>query len=572
MRSQFYPLFISFLILSLYYPSIFSENLSIDDYGMISGLINKDRLNIQQLFFPSSGLYYYRPLLILSFWSDYFFFGSQPVIAHFINILLHLVNTLLLFKLLQHMVSEKESPWPLLLAIFFGIHPLVTEPVNWISGRTDILAGLFVLLSFLLFTRKGPNLFTNNLLAAFCYLCGLWSKEVAIGLLPIVFWMSFRDHQIIQASWASVVGRLLPFVIVTLVYFLMRTGGVCLDSGVYTALHGGHGAELFTLTSKTQSLIKAIGFYSHKVLWPFPLNFAIIDINRPLAWLFGIVALVGLAVVVFRYTLRSFSLGLIWFFSFLAPALPVAVNRMAWTPLAERYLYLPLMGLCLLLVYGLAASPRKRRTQVILLMGFILFPWGIATAQRNLVWQKNLTLWQDVVKKSPNCTGGHNELALALMREGRKEEAKKHLQIAALLAKKGKDSDRVLGNLALQEKNIEQKVQALEKILSNSTATENKVPILSQMVRVINNELAHGQMDQEMELIWLEKLLKCHQQLAVLAPNPYHLYRIGQLQLALGNTAAALDAFSQTCRNSHDYYTQPACTLAKRLEQAQLKE
>lgn len=534
---------------------------------MIQAYLNADSLSLRNLFCPSSSLYYYRPLLGLSFYADHLLFDNHVEIAHLVNILIHLANALLLYALLRSVTASREYEWPLLVAIFFGIHPLVTEPVNWISGRTDLLAGFFVLLSSLLFLGNSEKKNMWDYLAAFCFLCGLWSKEVAIGLLPVVIFVALQERDFsLRWQWRGITLRVLPFLGATLLYGVMRTGGrIAQDIGVMTAVQGGHGAEYFPLIDKLFSLIKAIGFYAQKILWPFPLNFAIVDINRPVACAAGIVVIAGFIGALLFFRRRKFLPGLVWIACFLAPALPVAVNRMAWTPLAERYLYLPLMGLCLLLVLFLTRMSRK--TVACAVMGVILFGWGIATAQRNIVWQKNITLWQDVVEKSPDFAPGHNDYALALMREGKKDEAQWHLARAESLVA-DKEKSRVHMNRAvLQEAPLDQKIAQLEAVLTGEHESQFRGTALKKMIQLINNALVHSPMESDQQMIWTRKALGYQQQLSKLDRNPYHIYRIGQLHLALGEKAAAQAAFATTCRSSNDYFTQPACTLAKRLAQ-----
>lgn len=566
MRRQFSFLLLAFLVLGIFYPTIFAESLSTDDQEMIRGYLNMAGLDWLGLFWPSSSPYYYRPLLGLSFYCDHLLFDNHVSIAHLENILLHLANTFLLYGLLRRVVSTSENEVPLLAAIFFGIHPLVAEPVNWISGRTDLLAGFFVLLSFLFFLQNRKKKLGWDLLAAFCFLCGLWSKEVAIGLLPVICFATLQEqHFAMLRKWREITTRVAPFFGATLLYGLMRTGGrITHDVGIMSAFQGGHGAENFPLSAKFLSLIKAIGFYSHKILYPFPLNFTIVEINRPLALIAGIIAISSLVLALALYRRRPIMLAIVWIPCFLAPALPVAVNRLAWTPLAERYLYLPLMGFCLTMAILMANSSRKKTTTLVL--GLILCGFGTATAQRNIVWQKNSTLWLDVIGKSPNFAPGHNDYALTLLREGKTDEAKKHFAIAESLAG-GTGKSLAKSNIVSMGETSENKIALLENILHNEQSPKLRGQILYKLIRLTNNELGRTGIAQEKQQEWTRKLLVYQEQLAKLDKKPYHIYRIGQLHLALGEKAAAKAAFETTCQASNDYFTQPACTLAKRLAQ-----
>ena len=399
----------------------------------------------------------------------------------------------------------------------------------------------------------------------------LFVKYLDFFLLPVIFFVCLQEQEFaLQRKWRNIAKRVTPFVGAVLLYVIMRTGGqFSHDIGIVTAIHGGHGAENYPLIDKLLSLIKAIGFYSQKIMWPFPLNFAIVEINRPVALAMGIVVPTTLAAAWLFYRRRPFVVGLVWITCFLAPALPVAVNRLAWTPLAERYLYLPLMGLCMIMAILLDGSLRKKTISFI--MGLLLFVFGSATAQRNIVWQKNITLWLDVVEKSPTFAAGHNDYAVALSMEGNKQEAQKHYALAETLAA-GTGKNLAKSNLALQEGDSEQQLAMLDTILQNEQSPKLRGQLLYSIIRLINNDLIHQESDSEKQRFWIKRLLTCQEQLATLDKNPYHLYRIGQLHLALGEKSAAQAAFATTCQASNDYFTQPACTLATRLAQETKRE
>ncbi|MFH1999321.1 MAG: hypothetical protein ABIK28_06550, partial [Planctomycetota bacterium] len=97
----------------------------------------------------SIGIGYYRPLTTLTLMLNYAMGGSDPSVYHWTNVLLHLVCSIVVFFLVRAFMLK---PWPcLIVALLFALHPSRTENVAWICGRTDILAGLFLFLSFLLF-------------------------------------------------------------------------------------------------------------------------------------------------------------------------------------------------------------------------------------------------------------------------------------------------------------------------------------------------------------------------------------------------------------------------------------
>src|SRR6185369_1869625 len=150
LRKPYALLLIILTVLSVYYSAIFAEILSIDDQKMITGLLNLDDFSLRNVFFPGRA-YYYRPLLALSFIADNYLWGAHESFMHLENILLHAANASFVYLIalkITRMQGSKSASVPLVAALLFALHPIATEPINWISGRTDLIAGLFVLISF----------------------------------------------------------------------------------------------------------------------------------------------------------------------------------------------------------------------------------------------------------------------------------------------------------------------------------------------------------------------------------------------------------------------------------------
>ncbi|MBW2026945.1 MAG: hypothetical protein JRI90_16620 [Deltaproteobacteria bacterium] len=111
-RAPFLLLFLVFLVLGVYYPSIFGEINSVDDRALLTGLLNRGHIDLWRTFFPQGGRYYFRPLLGISFYLDQTLFLCQPEILHFENILIHCVNTLLVFFLVRRLLyRNKQQPF-----------------------------------------------------------------------------------------------------------------------------------------------------------------------------------------------------------------------------------------------------------------------------------------------------------------------------------------------------------------------------------------------------------------------------------------------------------------------------
>jgi len=568
MRKRYVVILVILVTLGIYYPSIFGELSTVDDQLLVNSLINQNSIGLKSLFLRHS-CYYYRPIVNLTFRFDSRSFFCQPELMHFVNILIHMLNVLLFFFLCTLVLKEKKNRvqedvfcLPLLTSLFFAIHPLTTEPVNWISGRTDLLACLFCLISFSIFSFSSKkSRWWIDTIAAFFFLLGLLSKEVAISLFAVVvfstFWKGLPSY---TKSLQQRVVRIIPFFIFTIVYVWMRTGfHFSRDSGIKSAIKGAHGAAQIPYWSKIGSLIKALGFYAKKIIWPFPLNFAIVSINRPLCFILGILTLVGVIYLLWKREgkIRFF---LLWSFLFIVPALPVAINRMAWTPLAERYLYLPLIGFSIAVGLTITRYPRQ---SVIIPFILILFGFGIVTTKRNIVWQRNLTLFADTVKKSPNFALAHNEYASALLREGKIDEARREYEIAAKLSGKGSAKALAAVNLAAVD-NSTGVSETLEELIRSVKEKKLRLRLMRKLARDINRKILKTDNEAERnELLRMSVLI--FEELRKLDKDPFILYRLGQLYLAQGEKQKAQLYFGQACKKSNDYYTEPACKLYNKL-------
>ena len=570
-RAPFLLLFLVFLVLGVYYPSIFGEINSVDDRALVTRLLNLGPIDLWKTFFPQGGRYYFRPLVQISFYLDQALFFCQPQILHLENILIHCLNTLLVFflarRLLYRSRQEGDGIIPLLAALFFGLHPLCTEPVNWISGRTDLLATFFVLLAFHVLVSNGSHFkWWRQILSALFLLLGLLSKEVAAGMfLLVIVALLWPESPIYVLGWKDRITRSLPFAGATVAYTWMRFGvHVARDRGLVSALQGAHGATGIPYIVKAKGMITALGFYAKKILWPFPLNFAIVEINRVFYFALGILTLMVFIWLIWRKR-NAVTYFLLWVIIFVLPALFVAANRMAWTPLAERYLYTSLGGLSIAI--GIVLSRAKKhihRAAFAVCLLVVFFGWQ--TASRNVVWQKNLTLFEDVVKKSPRFAPGHNEYAIALLSEGRQEEARRHFELASTLA--GVASYRALAkaNYAglTSSRSFEEVVESY--LDSGNLPRKLRKSFLRKLARDLDNRLIKAH-DETERLELLQKALEVQERLYRETKNPFHLYRKGQLYLGLGDKASARECFGLACKKSHDYYTRPACELYRKLSQ-----
>ncbi len=578
LSQPFQILFIIFVCLGVFYPSLFGEVTSIDDHRLITNLYNAKEIDITTLFFRKSSGNYYRPLLYSTYLLEKKFLGLHEFFMHFNNVLLHTMSVIMVFFLIKNFLKyfskeSNETYIPFFISLLFALHPINTESVNWISGRTDVLASLFVFISLYMLFKSELKKKLWILGAGFFYLLGLLSKEVAIGLFPVVIILLFIRNHRKDMSLSEKIYSIGVFVFFTVLYFYMRSGFVLEhDSGLKNVITAGRDNPSFWISLR--GIIKATGFYLKKLFLPLPLNFAIVNVSTKTYLTLGILTTLSFVVcnilLIFKKHFNEKLLFLsFWFiFSviFYIPALPLVLAKITWTPLAERYLYISSLGSAFIVVYYLATRLKER--WFFISISVILILCGFITVERNIIWQKNITLWADTVKKSPDFAPARNDYAIALIKEGRIEEAKKQLKLASKLANDRSANPDI--NLAILESpyNLDNAERIVTQQINNPELKEKfKIRALEKFISIKTSKLLDEKIPEEKKKKIYRELISGYNTLFTFRQDGFYKYRIGQLYIALGEKRKALENFKEAARLSPNEYFSPAARkLVKKLE------
>src|SRR3989339_1461233 len=337
------------------YDDVFTitDNYFIRDWGNFPAFFTDD-------YFKYSGEVTYRPVVTFSYFTDYFLWHLNPVGFHLTNILLHTANVVLVYLLVSAVSRSRTTAF--LTSILFALHPILTEAVNGISYREDLLTTTFFLSSILLFVqsaivrlsahdkvRNPQSKICNYLypLSLFSYLLALCSKEMAITLPLIVFlldWLLGDKSRIKKNTIKYYIG----FILVSGFYLFLRF--VWFHNPVEKQLTYPDNSFLVNLLTMPKIFCSSI-----KLLF-FPISFnaeyIIAHTKTPCAatFILGMIFLSVIGVITYKFYNHSRRLFffMLWFFVSLAPMMnimPIA-NIMA-----ERYLYLPSIGFCAILAY-----------------------------------------------------------------------------------------------------------------------------------------------------------------------------------------------------------------------------
>ena len=411
-------------ILAVYYPALLSGIHPIDDPGIFAYFSASPPLS--NILLPGNG-YYYRPILELSFYLDNLLWGMEPSTMHLENILLHCANSVLVYLLARRICSDDTTPLiPLFSALLFALQPVNVEAVTWIAGRTDPLLTLFVLSSCFFLLRWLDKPRWQDMAGALLMFCAaLLTKETALafGAVVILIASTWPGVATRRQRLAAIVIMMATVMLIVIFALLLRSG----ESGLSLFLSG---AELQVVQSIWKVLV-AIGFYFKKLLVPFPLNFAINEVHQ----FYG---LLGVAIFpVLWWAIRRYRQSGVLFISallFVLPATLVAVKQIAWTPYAERYLYVSTALFALGLVDICKVWDKKYPAALRIFFVMLLCGSALGSFQRNHLWKDSFSFFEDAVVKSPEFGSVYHSLGGLLMQKGEIDRASEAFAIAAKAA------------------------------------------------------------------------------------------------------------------------------------------
>jgi tetratricopeptide (TPR) repeat protein len=555
------PVLLVIIILVVYYPALFSGIHPIDDPGIFAYFA--DSPSLTSILLPGNG-YYYRPIVEFSFFLDNLLWGMEPRTMHLENILLHCANSLLVYFLARRIIVRKDtsgSMISLFAALLFALHPVNVEAVTWIAGRTDPLLTLFVLCSsyFWLNWLDEPRL-EDIAAALLLFGAAILTKETALAFasVAILLVLAVPGSATKQQRLKAMVIMIAPCVLLISCSLVFRNR----TSGFNSLLSD----TKFQVAQGTWDALIALGFYLKKLIFPFPLNFAITEVH-PIYGLLG-----GAFLPTLWFGFRGYHLTRVLLFSvvlLMLPAILVATHQIAWTPFAERYMYLPTAFLALGLV-GIC-DVLNRKYSVLLLTIFVVLLSGMAytSFQRNLLWKDTLSFFQDAVAKSPRFGSVYYSLGGIYLQNGKVDLAAKAFATAESLNQRA--SMRypiklgIMGTMVAKGEFLEARTYFFKNFKKKQDAPTDFLDLLYQSDSKRLTGL--GKTDK---IILANDLLDTLGLLYVRKPDPFWHYRSGQLSLIIEDEARATDYFRRaySAAPADAHYRSAARTYLQRLERS----
>jgi tetratricopeptide (TPR) repeat protein len=368
----------------------------------------------------------WHPLTTISHMIDCQLFGLKAGRHHFTNVLLHSVAVVLLFLVLEAMTG---AVWrSAFVAAVFAIHPLRVESVAWIAERKDVLSAVFFFLTlaaYLCYARK-PTL-KHFVVVAIIFACGLLSKPMLVTLPFVLLLLDYWPLGRISDT------RSLRKALIEKVPLL----ALSVASSVATVIaQSGRPGEMdpFPIAWRINNSLVSYLIYIGQMFWPAHLTaFYPHPENRLPVWEVGLAGVILVAISVVAVLLRRkrpyLFVGWFWYLGMLVPV--IGLFQVGMQGHADRYTYLPHIGLCFALTWTLADLakrwPYRRRVLAAgAAIAVVALAWKAHAEVSN--WQNSESLWQHALAITPDNQVAHNNLAALLEQRGELNKAITHYQ------------------------------------------------------------------------------------------------------------------------------------------------
>jgi tetratricopeptide (TPR) repeat protein len=489
-----------------------------------------------------------RPALMFTYWINARISGDDTFSYHALNVLIHCATAGLVYFIVRRLLEwarPADSRRPLLAgfaAAVFLLHPIQTEAVAYLAGRSESLSVMLAFAAFAIFLYRDKTEVSWGVASAVLALFGaaLLAKEHTIALLPLLiltdyWWNPGFSLRGVRRNW-RLYGLAAAAAVAGLAMFW---------SLIFNSRSAGFGLKDFTWYQYFFTQCRALFVYPGEFLlpvrltadWDFPISRTILDHGA----IAGLVALLALAAAAWHFR-RRFPLASYGFFAYLVLMAPTSSILPIQDLVAERRIYFSMLGLLLIALEPLSRLKANPKALAAVCAAVALLA-ACATYARAAVWGDSMLLWQDNVRKSPNKARGHENLAFQYYLQGSYDLAIPEFEAASRLEPA---TQILLVNWALAYANMKQPARALEILREAAKlpppANNSPAHVYTQIAVV------YAQQSQ-----WAPALdaLATAEKLDAGAPEIY-LYR-GKVYLATGHPAEAIAQYQRVLAIDANY-------------------
>jgi protein O-mannosyl-transferase len=436
----------------------------------------------------------WHPLTWLSHALDFQLFGLDASGPHVVSLLLHTLNVVLLFWVLWRATGSANRS--VMVAALFALHPINVQSVAWIAERKNLLSMLFFLLALGAYRwyASGPRI-SRYSVVALLFALGLMAKPQVITLpFVLLLWDYWPLQRISAATASSQPARNLTWLFLEKLPLFVLSAA----SAVVTVLahRAGSAVRWYPLSIRLANAIVSYARYVGLAIWPSRLA---LFYPHPLGSLGMRQVLVSLAFLILATVIvlaesrwQYLLVGWFWFLITLLPM--IGIVQVGTQAMADRYAYLPFIGLFLMAVWSVADWAGRRRIswalQASVAIG-VLLALAVVTHQQLEYWRDSVTLWTHTLEVTHNNYIAEVDLGTALMRRGDIAQAMEHFRAATVIDPLDPIGNMYLARYAQTQSNFPEAIEAYKKVIVGTLDPSLKARAFSNMgyaYRALDNE------------------------------------------------------------------------------------
>jgi len=501
-------LFLIIATLAVYWQVGNHEFVDFDDNGYVT-----ENRHVQSGLTPDSVIWAFtsthacnwHPLTWLSHMLDCQIYGLSPGGHHFTNVILHILNSILLFLIFRRMTGALWKS--AFIAALFALHPLHVESVAWVAERKDVLSTFFWMLTmgvYVFYTeRPGIKIY---LITVLLFALGLMAKPMLVTLpfvlLLLDYWplgrFKFRQQESTVSnstkkfSNSNLVWEKTPFFVLaavsSIVTFFVQQGGGAVRS-----------FDVLPLFIRVSNALVSYISYIGNMFWPYHLA-VLYPHNSVLAgWkIAGACLLLVFVSFMAVRTMKQFPyilVGWLWYLGTLVPV--IGLVQVGSQAMADRYTYIPLIGLFVMIAWGVPDFLERwqyRRTILAISAGCILSVLTMVTWMQLQYWQNSISLFEHTLNVTTDNFVMHNNMGLALQEQGKTDEAIAHYTEALLIQPNYVDVHNNLGIVLVKQGKVDEAIGHYAKALRikpDYSEAHYNLGIALQKQGKINRAIAH---------------------------------------------------------------------------------
>jgi Tfp pilus assembly protein PilF len=398
-------IFIFVLVLIAYFPTFFNGFTNWDDLKQVTENADITSLSFHHIktFFSSFYVGMYQPFATFCFAVIYKFFGLKAIAYHLFSLLLHLINVLLVYKIIRKLTAKTEIIF--FVTLLFAVNPMQTEAVAWVSATSTLLYSMFFLLSANVYLNfiKSENKQWSYYISILLFILALLAKSAAVTLPLVLLLFDYFTHS--KISKKDLINKI-PFFVLSLIFGIIT---------IIARKEAGHIINItkyYSIFERTLLITYSLSYYIISVFAPLKMSAFHPYPDKPggmLPVLYFLAPLFLVAIAILLIKAKRFRkeiiFGILFFLfsiSVMIELIPVGIQLVK-----ERYTYIPCIGLYFVFFSFLSvAFEKKEKIKHNISYGIIALSvvFVVFSFIRTQTWKNSFSLWNDVIAKYPTCS------------------------------------------------------------------------------------------------------------------------------------------------------------------------